>query len=71
MSSTALSKSLLTTVASDGIVSIYYSLSVFVKTCNKVESIIWEEPPSIESFRDEVSNGFSRGKPFHFEVIYF
>ena len=50
MSSAALSKSLLTAVASDGIVSIYYSLSVFVKTCNKVESIIWEEPPSIESF---------------------
>ena len=47
------------------------SFSIFIKSCDKVESIVWEESSSIESFGKQMSDGLSGGHSFDFEVINF
>ena len=52
MSSTALSQSFVSTVTADSIISVNNSFTIFIKSCNKVESIIGEESSTVESFGD-------------------
>ena len=49
MCTTALCQSSVTSIAADGIISVYDSFPIFVESCYKIESVIWEKSTSIKS----------------------
>ncbi len=69
MCSWSLSHGLITSVTANSVISINYTLSVLVKSCNQVKGIKWEKSPSIKCLWKQMCKWFCCWLSFDLVVV--